>query len=578
MPQMKGIQGWVNGWVNVNNNHVKFPRNGEVDHRRRGEGASESHSTKQDKYFRDGGESLSQKFPGQSLNQIGDEEDTDSIRVAGNNKLLKLSLDQSSLQKRNQRSQIYRTTTQRPRNTNRLVRTNSHSDLLKEKAASKWDNLGNSNVEYNQFETENLGLNREVRVGIGNDQTFRQILPQPSTTSMPQNQHQKVALPSKSSTLNAHPLTGNRTGNISSTTLQPFNTGQYVNENAFANVHRTKQLAAQLSSDVTSKKTPFPKLHNRSGVSEDIVRDDQTLSGSIIPNAKQETRQNSESEGRTCLNPRYSSVECPEGHFNVTRASYFNCEELRKQIVLLEADNDYLRSVALNSEYVCMSCEKRVNHNKAINSASSVASGRASVKSSKSKHSVTSNKMNLSLHSGTSGRRKNGSGWRNNNEPSTFLNENMALAESSQRLIDVTARHKRQIENMSKETARWRNDMHLKLSKLAMRYTDLNDESAKRKEQVDAAKSNLDNIRDDRDAMSSKLSILEARITLYEKQELEYVQIRRLLEQSDNETLTMADQAIQKRDEIIDDLTTRLQHALTALEDEKGFKNSMTRS
>jgi len=38
---------------------------------------------------------------------------------------------------------------------------------------------------------------------------------------------------------------------------------------------------------------------------------------------------------------------------------------------------------------------------------------------------------------------------------SSFLSDNIALAESSQRLIDVTARHKRQIEHMSKETVSW---------------------------------------------------------------------------------------------------------------------------
>ena len=127
---------------------------------------------------------------------------------------------------------------------------------------------------------------------------------------------------------------------------------------------------------------------------------------------------------------------------------YNKCEELNKRIISLEADIEYLRCVSLNSEYVCASCEKRSSNNLAVNSSSSVASGRTSVKSNKSRHSssVASNVMNLSMHSGTSGRRKSVTSRRTNGvDPSSAIHENMALAESSQRLLDVTLRHKRQI-------------------------------------------------------------------------------------------------------------------------------------
>ncbi len=114
--------------------------------------------------------------------------------------------------------------------------------------------------------------------------------------------------------------------------------------------------------------------------------------------------------------------------------------------------------------------------------------------------------------------------------------------------------------------------MHLKLSKLAMMCKDLNDESAKRKEQVNSAKGDLELVREERNALTSKLDILNARVELYEKQEAENVEIRRVLRENDNETLSMADCAIKERDEIIDDLTTRLQQALTTLEEERGSR------
>jgi len=155
------------------------------------------------------------------------------------------------------------------------------------------------------------------------------------------------------------------------------------------------------------------------------------------------------------------------------------------------------------------------------------------------------------------------------NQRQSTLPEPIALAESSQRLIDITARYKRQIENMTRETARWQNDMHLKLSKLAMMCKDLNDESAKRKEQSDVAKSELNRVRTERDSKSSELEILRARVALYEKQELENMEIRRQLREDETDTLDMAHAAITQRDDLIQDLTTRLDDALTMLEDER---------
>jgi len=108
--------------------------------------------------------------------------------------------------------------------------------------------------------------------------------------------------------------------------------------------------------------------------------------------------------------------------------------------------------------------------------------------------------------------------------------------------------------------------MHLKLSKLAMMCKDLNDESAKRKEQVDTARQDLGDATEERNSKSSELDILRARVALYEKQEAENVEIRRLLRENDNETLSMADQAISERDTIIEDLTARLEQSLDSLD------------
>ena len=98
---------------------------------------------------------------------------------------------------------------------------------------------------------------------------------------------------------------------------------------------------------------------------------------------------------------------------------------------------------------------------------------------------------------------------------------------------------------------------------------DLNDESAKRKELVEVAKEDLSDVREERNTLSSELDILRARVALYEKQELENVEIRRLLHEYENETLSIADQAILERDAIIEDLTKRLTKSMDLLDTEK---------
>merc|ERR1711957_187505 len=95
-----------------------------------------------------------------------------------------------------------------------------------------------------------------------------------------------------------------------------------------------------------------------------------------------------------------------------------------------------------------------------------------------------------------------------------------------------------------------------------MMCKDLNDESAKRKEQVDNVKTDLNDVKEERNAISSEREILRARVDLYEKQEAENVEIRRLLRENQDETLAMTDQAISERDGIISDLTAKLEQSM----------------
>jgi len=239
------------------------------------------------------------------------------------------------------------------------------------------------------------------------------------------------------------------------------------------------------------------------------------------------------------------------------------CTEAEKYIFALEADIEYLRSVALRNEFVCSRCE---NDDKSISSKSRKSHQQPKVSSSVS---VGSTRKKRERTSGGGGGGGGGASVSNSVISTQPKPESMSLAEASQRLVDVTARHKRQIEQMTKERARWQNDMHLKLSKFAMMCKGLNEESAKRKDDATIAQSELTSTRTERDALSSEAEILRARVELYEKNELENASIREMLRSQDNETLNWADDQVKWRDDVIEELSLKLEKTLDTLQMER---------
>ena len=124
-----------------------------------------------------------------------------------------------------------------------------------------------------------------------------------------------------------------------------------------------------------------------------------------------------------------------EEHHEASQVTFCaQCDEMERNILALQADVEYLRATALQNEYICAECENQIpsssSQNNINSSSASVASGKASVASSKRK-----SKKHRKLLANPD-----------------KLQESIALAEASQRLIDVNARHKRQIEQMTRET------------------------------------------------------------------------------------------------------------------------------
>ena len=545
----KGLQNVVNSWVNVNNNHVVFPGEGENGTRTTSSNENRNSAGFNSVQHQQGSEVSRDMGVGGGVARKGTNMHDSAHSTVGMFSAASTAGNASHHQALSGRSTLTKTR-------GKLKRTNSHSDLLKEKAAAR----ANSR-------TEGLDTSRQYRRSISDATSFSGNMQMASSRSVGDTTSvRRMSIESMASESSR------------SHTQKIINTGQYVNENAFANQHRSMQLAAQRQETASKSKRQSPARSQTSSAPPPtapgplplVPAVERRLSGtieksqtsSVAGSAKNQSSSVSGSATNSANPPAPYAVSVTTKQNNFAGAEVQNCnscEESSRRILALEADLEYLRAAALNSEYLCVSCERKSSH---INSGSSVTSGR-SIKSSKSRHSKASGRMmdsNQSLGTRTTVSRKS-------RQPDSILfsNENLALAEASRRLIDITARHKRQVEHMSREMGRSQNDMHLKLSKLAMMCKDLNDESAKRKEQVDNVKQDLDYVREERNEISSELEILRARVQLYEKQEAENAVIRRLLQENQDETLAMADQAISERDSVIKDLTSKLVDAMVIL-------------
>jgi len=569
---LKGVQNWVNGWVNVNSNHVSFQEDDSGRFRAHGDSAVRQRvSFEQNEADKGKNVRTLASGPPKSLPVIGDGRAIlDPRRGESDGSMYGLQGGPATGQDERNES-FNKVSSKKSLKRGKLKRTNSHSDLLKEKAASKRDLQSHSIPELSQYH---------------NSPDRRNSTSTAPTVGRDNKQQQYIEARRKT------PLKSNASHSLQSTT------GQFINEKAF-DMQRSSQLKAMAED---STKRPLNKSMSK-------LQTKVALPGSTASSKSSKTPTSMNINDRSIQSPSppvpaLSGIYEQQGYdylqTKLLRAKLKNeneqdnpqmseeqlkdhcgrCKEAEDRIQALECDLEYLRSVALQSEYVCLECDNNNNNNNAttkINSSSSVASGKASVKSNKSgkisvasgKHSIASGKHSITsgLYSSATSKRKDKRGrFESINHK---IPESISLADSSQRLIDITSRYKRQIENITRETARWQNDMHLKLSKLSMLCNDLNEESVKRKEQADTALGELDNVRNERDSKSSELEILRVRVQLYEKQEVENAEIRRLLRENENETLEVTDNAIQERDDIISDLTVRLNQAFKMLETER---------
>lgn len=111
--------------------------------------------------------------------------------------------------------------------------------------------------------------------------------------------------------------------------------------------------------------------------------------------------------------------------------------------------------------------------------------------------------------------------------------------------------------------------MHLKLSKMSMICKDLNDESAKRKEEALSTQTTLAKVRADRNSLKSEVESLKARIVLYNKEDVENDRVSKSLRDEEKAGLDNMDDAIEERDAALKYMTSQLGRTLDSLEMER---------
>lgn len=517
----KGLQNSINSWVNVNSNHVVFPKGG--DSSQQPQHSSQSNDVSH--------YSSSSSLNGRMLNRVINQTQRDILQkhnFASNSTMgsTRTGTSTSSISQE-LGSIIEKSNQQQPR---KLKRSNSQSDLIKEKLAKR---------------------------------------------EQQQNMTRRSSALSHRSSMESIVSRRGSVESVASKSSAPVNTGQYVNEIAFK-----RQLAAQQqlqqqgssqrslmsSKNSLTKKTSPNRSHTSSAPPPSNPRSNSPRSNSPGLNSFKHMERRSSapninmsrivqsqniSSGASVASVNSSTIMTTATTPSLVQNLPAGCEHtdcdhcihLSQRIFALEEDLEALRGNYLNTEYICKSCTR---NNKNMSSSASVASGRTA-NSRSSRHSM-----------GTKTTRKS--------QGSMSLSENVVLAEASRRLILLTSRHKRDIERLSKEKERFQKDMHFKLKNFTMMFKDVEKESLGFKDQVEKVNKDVTVVKGERDALSSELEILKARVAMYEKQEAENEEIRRLLRENQNETLDVADRAIHERDVIIEELTARLQEATSLLQ------------
>mmetsp|Transcript_3428 Transcript_3428/g.4960 ORF Transcript_3428/g.4960 Transcript_3428/m.4960 type:complete len:674 (+) Transcript_3428:411-2432(+) len=575
-----GVQGWVNGWVRNNKQHVIFPKENERHRQDSTELTRSGHKKSRSSRKLDHGDNTTA---------------TAASTVKSNSS--KMDPETKAIQRFNSRKK-----------NRRLQRSISHSDLLREMAkakeeeketkgksppaaknddpktaatpaalpsqarepvrvaataASKRHQNTNDNVHHQgnrrpvmADDDRSIADKSQTSTGgsllwglFGDDSSARSGQQKPHTKAPPGHQGQPPPPPHHHSSSSHDPHSSS-----SHHAVPPATTGKYLNETAFVQQYqqqkhkgsgsRTKDSQSvnrrnATESIDTSNHSNSPSRTGSKGApsqrrSSYILQGGDAASISSSESGFGEVRQHSTRSANGYAGPLHAQPGFHAIHENNPRFlgagpavggghhECPSCEESEARLLAMRADMEYLRSIALRSEYLCAICENQSKRKK--------------------KHS----KGNVPL-----------------GPDSTALNE------ASQRLMEVTARHKRQIEQMTRERSRWQQDMHIKLSKFATMCKHLNEESAIRNEEALALEAELFSTQLERNALATEVQQLRAEAVLHAKEKEEHSKLKAGIRKYQEDELNGANESLRQRDAIIEQLSKRLERTLDTLETER---------
>mmetsp|Transcript_13302 Transcript_13302/g.16175 ORF Transcript_13302/g.16175 Transcript_13302/m.16175 type:complete len:468 (-) Transcript_13302:102-1505(-) len=352
---LKGVQNWVNGWVNVNSNHVSFQEDDSGRFRAHGDSAVRQRvSFEQNEADKGKNVRTLASGPPKSLPVIGDGRAIlDPRRGESDGSMYGLQGGPATGQDERNES-FNKVSSKKSLKRGKLKRTNSHSDLLKEKAASKRDLQSHSIPELSQYH---------------NSPDRRNSTSTAPTVGRDNKQQQYIEARRKT------PLKSNASHSLQSTT------GQFINEKAF-DMQRSSQLKAMAED---STKRPLNKSMSK-------LQTKVALPGSTASSKSSKTPTSMNINDRSIQSPSppvpaLSGIYEQQGYdylqTKLLRAKLKNeneqdnpqmseeqlkdhcgrCKEAEDRIQALECDLEYLRSVALQSEYVCLECDNNNNNN-----------------------------------------------------------------------------------------------------------------------------------------------------------------------------------------------------------------------
>eukprot|EP00980_Cylindrotheca_fusiformis_P011518 scaffold2708_cov119-Cylindrotheca_fusiformis.AAC.6 len=198
------------------------------------------------------------------------------------------------------------------------------------------------------------------------------------------------------------------------------------------------------------------------------------------------------------------------------------CRRLQDELVAAQKDIEYLREIALKNERICAECSR--DRTETIDNTRS---------------------RSESLH-------------------------------ASESFARVISQHEAQIEALKREGASSQQHLHEKLQELHERLQkyaslcrELNEEAEFRNEEAHNLHIELKSVRMERDKLAVELKEMRAILDDYERNDQERRKSELLLQQYEQKGLDGVDREIKTRDEIINDLSTRLERALECVKFER---------